>query len=288
MQQESAVREPPNAAAQEALQQKAPLPPPADSQAVPSSSSSEVLPQQRLDSHYYSSSSPKAKSSSSAQSNANPVQLPSIVSATPTEPPAAPALRISDSSPQHSLTTPQTHTQAADSAFLHTSSSPASTASVSTSQLRLDSGRSAHSHQKGQPQVQAPAGISSRGQQPGPPQELLASLGSALRAQSRLRQKVTTSTTSPQGTGTSAVREAAGVSPSGQVWFDQVHLKSKGASGTGMCLRIDRLNVAETLQTVGCLHQYALVLHTRLMSCAAQMLRVHANVLAHNECRAGD
>ena len=231
MQQENTVREPPSAAAQEALQQKAPRPPPADSQAIPSSSSSEVLPQQRLDSHYTSLSSPKAKSASSAQSKANAVQLQSNMSAPPTEPPAAPALRVSDSSPQHSSMTSQTQIPAADSA-LHTSSS---TASVSTSQLRLDSSRSAHSHQKAQPKVQAQAGITSRSQQASPPQELLASLGSALRAQSRLRQKGATSMTSPQDMGNSAVREAAGVSPSGQLWFDHVDLKSKAASGTVIC-----------------------------------------------------
>lgn len=60
---------------------------------------------------------------------------------------------------------------------------------------------------------------------------MLAGLGSALRAQARLRRKaVAPETASPDERDSSAKGHLGEVSPSGQLSFDDVELKSKGAA----------------------------------------------------------
>ena len=201
--------------------------------AQPQCSSSEVPPQQmsadashRQDSQP-SFSSQQAPSSSSASPQTTPHQPPSSAPAAPDKPPSALSL-------QHPHTGPGSQPQHAESAH-HESPPSAPTSSESKVQLRLDSGRSAHSHQKAQPKVQAEAGVSGRSQRPSPPQELLAGLGNALRAQAKMRQKASganTPSSAPEDIGDSARRAAAGASPSGQLSFDHVELKSKSTSGT--------------------------------------------------------
>lgn len=201
--------------------------------AHPQCSSSEVLPQQistdaghRQDSQP-SSSSQQAPFSSSAQPQATPLQGPPSASAACANAPSA-------LSQPHSHTGPGSQPQHAESAC-HESPPSAPASSASKLQLRLDSGRSAHSHQKAQPKVQAEAGLSGRSQRPSPPQELLAGLGNALRAQAKMRQKGSSASTPSsvsEDRGDSARRAAAGASPSGQLSFDHVELKSKSTSGT--------------------------------------------------------
>ncbi len=207
---------------------------PSEATAQPQCSSSlEVLPQQMLTdaSHRQdsqpSSSSQQAPSSSSEPPQATPHQPPSSASAAPANPPVA-------LSPQHPHTDPSSQPRRAESAC-HESPPSAPASSESKLQLRLDSGRSAHSHQKAQPKVQAEAGVSGRSQRPSPPQELLAGLGNALRAQAKMRQKASSATTPssvPEDIRDSARGAAAGASPSGQLSFDHVGLKSKSTSGT--------------------------------------------------------
>lgn len=215
--------------------------PPADSQAVPSSSSQPLLqphPSSEAAVKQFSSTAagdtqqPHPSSSSpqlqppSAQCIGTQQQLPS--SASIADPPldphtsAAIALHPSASSPQHLSPPP-------DTAY-HFSSPPAA---ASNTQLRVDSGRSARSHQKEQPQVQAAAPLrASTHRQSPPPQELLAGLGSALRAQSRLRQKATAAgMSSPEDRRNGAKKGPSQVSPSGQPRFDPVELKKTSASG---------------------------------------------------------
>ena len=77
--------------------------------------------------------------------------------------------------------------------------------------------------------------MSGRSQRPSPPQELLAGLGNALRAQAQTRQKASSATmprSVPEDRGDSVRRAAAGASPSGQLSFEHVELKSKSTSGT--------------------------------------------------------
>lgn len=102
-----------------------------------------------------------------------------------------------------------------------------SAGSESQPQPRADLNESAQPHhQKAHPglsvrtSLQSPAGSAN--------QEMLAGLGSALRAQARLRRKaVAPDTTSPDDQSSVTARLGE-VSPSGQLSFEDVELKSKG------------------------------------------------------------
>ncbi|KAL0019924.1 hypothetical protein WJX77_010272 [Trebouxia sp. C0004] len=204
---------------------------PSEATAHPRCSSSEVSPQQmstdaghRQDSQLSSSS--QQAPSSSAPPQATPLQPPSSTSAAPAKSPSA-------LSQQHPHTGPWSQPRHAESAC-HESPPSAPASSASKLQLRLDSGRSAHLHQKAQPQVQAEAGVNGRSQRPSPPQELLAGLGNALRAQAKMRQKASGAcmpSSVPEDRGDSARRAAAGASPSAQLSFDHIELKSQSTSG---------------------------------------------------------
>ena len=216
--------------------------PPADSQAVSSSSSQPLLQPHPSSSEAAVEQPSSATAGDTQQPHPSPsspqLQPPSAQcvetqqqlssSASIAHPPlnphtsAAIALHPSASSPQHLSPPP-------DTAY-HFSSPPAA---ASNTQLRVDSGRSARSHQKEQPQVQAAAPLrASTHRQSPPPQELLAGLGSALRAQSRLRQKATAAgASSPEDRRNGAKKGPSQVSPSGQPRFDPIELKKTSASG---------------------------------------------------------
>ena len=93
-------------------------------------------------------------------------------------------------------------------------------------QHRADLGQPAQSQQRGltvRTISQSPAGP--------PNQDLLAGLGSALRAQARLRRKaVAPETASPEERESSVTGNLGDVSPSGQLSFDEIELKSKGTT----------------------------------------------------------
>ena len=110
------------------------------------------------------------------------------------------------------------------------SSSPNITAdSVMQHQQRADLSQPAQSHQRGRPALSVRTTSLSPA---GPPnQELLAGLGSALRAQARLRRKaVAPETASPDDRESSVTGNLGDVSPSGQLSFDDIELKSKGTT----------------------------------------------------------
>jgi len=254
-----AVKASPRAVPQEHSQHRPPRPPPADSQAVPSLSS-QTLPQVETQSSSSEGVQQRAtspsqiqhlqSSSSGSQQPHNPAdQLPSSLSVQPVEQPyqfpasaaAVPSVRphANPSATPSLLSTPSSslplnpHLHAADSASLNPPSTAAAS-SVSKPHLRVDSGHSAESRHKAQPEVQAQAPLSTRSQRHSPlPQELLAGLGSALRAQTRLRRKaMAMDTASPEETGGDAVSREPQASPSGQLSFDHVELKSNHAAGT--------------------------------------------------------
>ena len=112
----------------------------------------------------------------------------------------------------------------------HESSCPNNTANSGMKhQHRADSSQPAQSHQRGHPALS----VRTAAQSPaGPPnQELLAGLGSALRAQARLRRKaVAPETASPDERDSSVTGNLGDVSPSGQLSFDAIELKSNGKS----------------------------------------------------------
>ena len=106
----------------------------------------------------------------------------------------------------------------------HLSNSPGS---ESQPQPRGDSGESAQAHhQKAhlglsvRTSLQSPAGSAN--------QEVLAGLGSALRAEARLRRKAVAPETSSPDDQSSATARMDEVSPSGQLSFEDIQLKSKG------------------------------------------------------------
>lgn len=112
----------------------------------------------------------------------------------------------------------------------HQSPSPHSSAqSGLQDQPRPELSHSAESHQKARPALSVRTSSQSPAGQPN--QEMLAGLGSALRAQARLRRKaVAPETASPDERDSSVTGHLGEVSPSGQLSFDDVELKSKGAS----------------------------------------------------------
>lgn len=106
--------------------------------------------------------------------------------------------------------------------------------SESQPQPRADSGESAQPHHhKGH------LGLSVRTslQSPGGPanQEMLAGLGSALRAQARLRRKAVAPETSSPDDQSSVAARLSEVSPSGQLSFEDIELKSKGMACPSRC-----------------------------------------------------
>ena len=169
------------------------------------------------------------------------VQTPSQQSPLSSEPQATPSSPASGARPQQELSPslplqPQPlppavtrapgHSASSTQPDIHVTSSPNNTAD-SQHQQRADLNLPAQSHRRGHPALsvrttsQSPAGA--------PNQELLAGLGSALRAQARLRRKaVAPETASPDERDSSIMGSLGDVSPSGQLSFDNVELKSKG------------------------------------------------------------
>ena len=107
-------------------------------------------------------------------------------------------------------------------------SSHDSAESVSCEQQRADSGQSAQPHHK----AHSALSVKTKSQLPaGPPnQDLLAGLGSALRAQARLRRKaVAPETASPDERDSILTHRLGEVAPSGRLSFDDAEQKTKGA-----------------------------------------------------------
>lgn len=164
--------------------------------------------------------------------------MPSQLQPSPTA--ATQASTPSASSPQPHLPTsafPESLTQPHSASAIQPSAEPpqqspsphSSAQSGPQDQPRPEASHSAQSHQKARPALS----VRTSSQSPaGPNQELLAGLGSALRAQARLRRKaVAPETASPDERDSSSVKGHLGeVSPSGQLSFDDIELKSKGAS----------------------------------------------------------
>ena len=148
---------------------------------------------------------PPSHSASSAQ-----IDLPTSASSeSPSRPHTASAIQPSAEPPNKSSSFNNT----ADSGMQH--------------QHRAILSQPAQSHQQSHPALS----VRTTSQSPaGPPnQELLAGLGSALRAQARLRRKaMAPETASPDERESSVTGNLGEVSPSGQLSFDDIQLKSKG------------------------------------------------------------
>lgn len=184
------------------------------SQKPPTSSRSQAEPSlpSELQSSPPDANQPSGNSASSAQPGAGSHQLPtSALCKSLSHPHSAPA--------EQSYAGPR-----GESSSLHI---PAG--SGSQHQHRAGPSQSAESHHKGHLALS----VKTTSQSPaGPPnQEMLAGLGSALRAQARLRRKaVAPETSSPDDRESDVTGRLGEVSPSGQLSFDDIELKSKGAA----------------------------------------------------------
>ena len=190
------------------------------SQAEPSCPVSKAPPHQALSSSLPSelqssppdANQPSGNSASSAQPGAGSHQLPTSVLCKSLSHPHSAAAEQSSAGPR------------GESSSLHI---PAG--SGSQHQHRAGPSQSAESHHKGHLALS----VKTTSQSPaGPPnQEMLAGLGSALRAQARLRRKaVAPETSSPDDRESDVTGRLGEVSPSGQLSFDDIELKSKGAA----------------------------------------------------------
>ena len=182
-------------------------------QAEPSSSVLGALPQQALSPSLPMQPQPSPPAGAEAPrhsaSSAQPDLPTSISSESLGRPHTASAIQSSAEAPNESSLPNNT----ADSGLQH--------------QQRADLRPPAQPHQQAHPALSVRTAAQSPG---GPPnQKLLAGLGSALRAQARLRRKaVAPETASPDERESSVTGNLGDVSPSGQLSFDDIQLKNQG------------------------------------------------------------